>query len=308
VVTLTNPGLQKNAVGETIYLALSARDSAGTPVTYSEVNFGIGRTLSRTTLPPGLTLDPNTGVISGTIAPAAAYSPHGYLVSIKVSDTVDPNESVIQRFGWTITTSGKVTVTLTDPGNQTNADGDSVTLHLSATDSAGRPLHYRATNLPAGLTLDPKTGTISGIIIVGASQHPNNPFQVTVVAFDSQNVAASQSFQWTINRSWLTVVSGDLAELYQEYQSYLASGQTTPFVPKHKYLNVSNGQVPVYVFVANSASVPSVTSELTNLGATNVSNEDVQVTATVPILQLPAIGTLTNILSVLAVNRPPIPR
>lgn len=82
---------------------------------------------------------------------------------------------------------------LTNPGNQTGAVGVSVNLTISATDPDGNALTYSATGLPAGLTLNPSTGVISGAPTTTGS---NN---VTLTVSDGLGGTASQSFIWTIN-------------------------------------------------------------------------------------------------------------
>ena len=53
--------------------------------------------------------------------------------------------------------TGGNTVTVTNPGNQTTATGSSVSLQISATDSAsGQTLTYSATGLPTGLSIMPR--------------------------------------------------------------------------------------------------------------------------------------------------------
>jgi YVTN family beta-propeller protein len=67
---LPNPGDQTSNVGQAVSLALGASDPDGDTLTHSATN-----------LPPGLTLDPVLGFISGT--PSA---PGSYLVALQVSD------------------------------------------------------------------------------------------------------------------------------------------------------------------------------------------------------------------------------
>ena len=56
-------------------------------------------------------------------------------------------------------------VTVTDPGTQDDQAGSAVKLPVDATDSATGPtLTYTATGLPGGLTIDAKTGLISGTL------------------------------------------------------------------------------------------------------------------------------------------------
>jgi hypothetical protein len=90
------------------------------------------------------------------------------------------------------TSGGGGTVTVNNPGNQTGTVGSPVSLRISATDTAGGTLAYRATGLPAGLSINSSTGLISGTpTTVGTSN-------VTVTATDSTGPSGSTSFTWSI--------------------------------------------------------------------------------------------------------------
>jgi len=107
-------------------------------------------------------------------------------------------------------TSGEQTFTITvNPVNdaptstaisdQTNADGDSVSLDVSGNFSdvdASDTLSYGASGLPSGLSIDSSTGIISGTL--GSSASQNSPYSVTVTADDGNGGSASESFAWTI--------------------------------------------------------------------------------------------------------------
>ena len=54
--------------------------------------------------------------------------------------------------------------TMTNPGPQTNAEGDSIRLQLTATDPDGDTLTFSASDLPPGLSMDPSSGTIGGAL------------------------------------------------------------------------------------------------------------------------------------------------
>jgi hypothetical protein len=89
--------------------------------------------------------------------------------------------------------SGGSTITVADPGNQTSAVGTAANLQIEATDSAsGAALTYAATGLPAGLSIDPATGVISGVPTTAGSS------TATVTVSDAAGASASTSFQWTI--------------------------------------------------------------------------------------------------------------
>ena len=241
---------------------------------------------SATGLPPGLSIDPATGVISGTIDNSASLA-GTYAVSVTASD--GKGGSVTQNFSWSITNpvptaandfattpedtpitvailandsdpdgdtlsitaisaangsvvvnangtitytpnlgfSGTDTVTyeisdgeggtataklviVVDEINdipvasviadQNNVDSEAITLPIAAafSDADGEPLTYVATGLPAGLSLNPTTGVISGTLGNLASQPAGGVYTVTVTASDGRGGSVSTSFTWTV--------------------------------------------------------------------------------------------------------------
>ncbi len=181
---LTSPGNQSNAAGDQVSLQLSASDADGDALTYTA-----------TGLPPGLSLDPISGVLSGTLPNSAARSTP-YNVSVMASDGM---VSSSQNFTWTV--NG---ISLQNPGDQGNLDGDNVSLQLNAVDTNNGTLSYSATGLPAGLTINSTTGLISGTI--ANTGDPSSPYAVTVTATDG-TYNASQSFNWTVARLALNAPS-----------------------------------------------------------------------------------------------------
>jgi hypothetical protein len=177
--TLDNPGDQVDHTGDVVSLPLFGYDADGDTVTYSA-----------TGLPGGLSINSTTGLISGTL-PASAASSTPYSVTVTASDGT---LTASQTFKWFVT---KSTVTLTNPGSQTNTEGNTVSLQLSASDSANLALTYRASGLPAGLSLNATTGLISGTVAAG--DHAHSPYAVTVTATDTQGNSSGQQFVWTIN-------------------------------------------------------------------------------------------------------------
>ncbi|GAA5201292.1 hypothetical protein GCM10023322_80990 [Rugosimonospora acidiphila] len=85
----------------------------------------------------------------------------------------------------------KTPVTISNPGNQTGRVGSAASLQIQAGDSSGRTLTYRATGLPAGLTIGASTGLISGTPTTATTA------TVTVTATDG-SASASTTFTWTI--------------------------------------------------------------------------------------------------------------
>ncbi|MFJ9460717.1 putative Ig domain-containing protein [Kitasatospora sp. NPDC101447] len=94
---------------------------------------------------------------------------------------------------FTSGSTGGNTVTVTNPGNQSTAQGSSASLQIHATDSAtGQTLSYGASGLPAGLSINASTGLITGTATTAGSS------TVTVTATDGTGASGSTTFGWTV--------------------------------------------------------------------------------------------------------------
>ncbi|WP_033262464.1 M4 family metallopeptidase [Amycolatopsis vancoresmycina] len=89
------------------------------------------------------------------------------------------------------TCSATGTVTVSNPGNQSTVTGASVNLPLSASGGTA-PYTWSATGLPAGLSINASTGTISGTATTAGTSN------VTVTAKDAANKTGTASFTWTV--------------------------------------------------------------------------------------------------------------
>lgn len=104
---------------------------------------------------------------------------------------------------WTASGGGTNTVTVTNPGSQTGTVGTATSLQIRATDSAsGQSLTYSASGLPAGLTISPSSGLISGTPTTAATSN------VTVTATDGTGARGTASFSWTVAGSGGSGCSG----------------------------------------------------------------------------------------------------
>jgi hypothetical protein len=112
---------------------------------------------SATNLPPGLTINASSGLISGLLSNTSA---NGSPYTVTVTAT-DGSYSGSASFSWSVTNQS---VTVTNPGPQTSTAGNVATLQIQASDPDGYTLSYSATGLPPGLSIDPSTGYISGQI------------------------------------------------------------------------------------------------------------------------------------------------
>ncbi len=186
-VTVTSPGNQSNTEGDTVSLSISASDSGSGTLVYGANG-----------LPPGLSIDPATGVISGTITSGASgLGP--FTTTVTATDGTNSDQ---QTFTWTI--GGPIA--LTNPGTQTSTEGASVSLSLSASYSGSGSLVYAAVDLPPGLAINPGTGAITGTIGAGAAA--NGPYFVAVSAAVGA-YASSQFFTWNVGSPITITAPGD---------------------------------------------------------------------------------------------------
>ena len=154
-----------------------------------------------TGLPDGLSIDPVTGEISGVIDSSAAdNSPYNVEVTVDDSDG-DASDVVSTNFVWTVDSliPPSAPIVVNPISDQTNTEADTVSLHVVASGGDGS-LSYAATGLPDGLSIDPVTGEISGVIDSSAAD--NSPYNVEVTVDDSDGDASdvvSTNFVWTVD-------------------------------------------------------------------------------------------------------------
>ncbi len=160
---------------------------------FADPNVGDTVTYSANGLPAGLTINPTTGVISGSVG---ATDPTG-VYAVHVTATDNKGAATTEAFTWAIGNVPPVTVG-TLP-NKTVNDGQSASISTAAgfSDPLGLPLTYSATGLPAGLSINAATGVISGTVDHNASTL--GPYNVTVSVSDGQGGTVSAKFIITAN-------------------------------------------------------------------------------------------------------------
>src|SRR5262249_2752926 len=135
-------------------------------------------------LPPGLSIDPVTGVISGTIDPRGEG-----VYTVTVTPTNNNGQGGV-TFQWDV--ADTTPPTLTNPGNQTSAAGQKINLAIKAEDAD--PGTFAARGLPPGLKTDPNPGVISGPITAGTQGF----YAVTVQAADGTVESSPLHFLWHV--------------------------------------------------------------------------------------------------------------
>ena len=180
------PAVQSHAVGASVSLAMrSLAATAGNTISYSALG-----------LQPSLALDPNTGLISGTLPQTAESFP----ATVKLAGPAGQTQDL--TFTWQV----HGPVRLVWPGRQSGRADSAVSLQLTAHDDlTGCSLNFAANGLPPGLTIG-ACGRITGV--------PYKPgsYQPTVTVGDSDNaVLATTKFRWAISSP--AVVTGGKVRL-----------------------------------------------------------------------------------------------
>ena len=179
VPAVTPAAAQTNLVGDTVSLQVNGTDAYNDPLKF--VASG---------LPPGLTMNLYTGLISGTLTPQSGrITP--YAVKVNTSDGF--NISPAFTFNWTI--QDNTVPVITPLQNQTNYELDPISIQFLATDSSNAPLTYSAKGLPAGVSINATTGLISGTLTGQSAK--STPYSVTVKAANSWQSSTSV-FNWTV--------------------------------------------------------------------------------------------------------------
>jgi Ricin-type beta-trefoil lectin domain/Putative Ig domain len=171
VVTVNNPGAQTDPVGAAVNLQIQAKDTSALPLIFSAA-----------ILPPGLTINAATGLISGTIT--AQFNGN---VTVKATDGLATGKAT---FPWTAA-GNKVTVTA--PTVEQSWVGVPVNVKVTATDSGGAAVTYSAKGLPAGLSINAGSG-----VITGSPQRITAGVTATVSAADGTGSFGTAQIKWSV--------------------------------------------------------------------------------------------------------------
>ncbi|HET6603787.1 MAG TPA: putative Ig domain-containing protein, partial [Xanthomonadaceae bacterium] len=149
--------------------------------------------------------DPDDGLLQVTAAGVATNGTTAFTAG-GVSYTPDADYCGDDGFTYTINGGDTATVSVTvecvndapvavgTPPDLIVVEGDAVDVEMAGyfDDIDGDTLSYAASNLPAGLSIDPVTGRITGTVSFGASV--DGPYSVEVVASDPDDASALQTF------------------------------------------------------------------------------------------------------------------
>jgi mono/diheme cytochrome c family protein len=204
--TITSPGAQTTQRSTSASLQIVAADQDGDSLTYSA-----------TGLPIGLSINTQTGVISGTVSVSAAAT-NSTIVTARDAG----NLSASATFTWNTTAPpANRPPTINNPGSQTFVRSTIATLGLVASDPDGQTLAWSASGLPAGLSINSTTGLISGTVSATAAASGTS----TVTVTDPGNLTASATFTYA-------TVAPSLTGLKAEYFDGLTPGIAPPLLTR----------------------------------------------------------------------------
>ncbi len=155
------------------------------------------------TLPSGLKLDLNTGLITGAPAVGSAdKSPYAF--TITATNSIGSGS---QRFTFDIQKTSGIAAKITSPASTNFTYGTTGSFTVVATGTPAPTFSVTTGTLPAGIALDPITGVLAGKANAGV-------YSFTIVASNSINPAASQSFTLTVDQAALTITADNKTKVY----------------------------------------------------------------------------------------------
>jgi hypothetical protein len=218
-----------------------------------------GQTLKYTaTLPAGLTINPTTGTISGTVPVVLGT----YTITVTATET--SGLAVSESFKATIVAAAPV-VKQTAAQAWTANKGVSLSVASAFADPQGETLTYTAAlsngkALPAGLTFNAATGTFGGIAPAALGS-----LAINVTAKDQSGLSASETIQCTI------AASAPVVNNQPTSQSWTANKAVTDTLPSNAFVDPQGETLTYAATMADGSALPSWLKFNATTGAFTVS-------------------------------------
>jgi ricin-type beta-trefoil lectin protein/putative Ig domain-containing protein len=164
--------------------------------------------------PPTGWVDPN----DGSEIPNKCTTDFGLTLSTSTTPFAVQTQWSNAANGCVQTGTIKDTIKITSPGSRTNNVGDTVNLPIVGSSTAGNPLAWSQTGLPAGLNINATTGTVTGTPTTAGTS------SVTVTAQDETGAKKSVAFNWTINAITGKPITGDHGKCLDDFGGSTTNG------------------------------------------------------------------------------------
>ena len=214
--------------------------------TFSSVQYGISPytySISSGTLPTGVTLDSNTGIISGI--PTATQSSSS--VTVSVTDSLGVTASTTSTVAFTVGSAIVATANSVAPVTGYTNQAISTVTPFSSVTGGTQPYWYFVSSgtLPDRVTLDPTTGQISGT--------PTQTYatsNVTISVRDAGGIVASttSTISFTVILALVAMPGGT---------STVFGYQSTAITSFSAFGSVSGGTAPYTYYVSSSTQPPT---------------------------------------------------
>ena len=200
--TITTTSLPSGAPGNAYTTTLTTAGGTS-PITFTASG-----------LPPGLSINDLTGVISGTPLTEGNYP--------VILTATDANNQVSQKTLYVTISATPTIVTTSLPDAPSNGDPDIFALQGGG---GTAPDTWTQTGLPSGLTLNPITGLISGIVTAGPGAYP-----VTITLTDANGLKTTATFTLVVaGPPTITTTSLTSSTAGAPYNSTVAGSGSGPF-------------------------------------------------------------------------------
>jgi hypothetical protein len=133
-----------------------------------------------------------------------------------VQSVVTPSSPTTYIASYALQPSANRPPDVANPGPQSSFEGDLISLFIQATDPDGDTLIFSAGGLPAGLSIDPDTGEISGSPGPGSA----SLYTVDVSVSDGFEIV-DISFEWTVTAPPNQAPSADAQALQTAFETAL---------------------------------------------------------------------------------------
>jgi hypothetical protein len=252
--------------------ATTANGFVGVPFSYQITATNNPTSFDAVGLPPGLSVNTSTGLISGTPTTAGTYT-----VTISATNAGGTGSAIL-----TITIDIPSPPVITSPLTATGQVGVAFSYTITATNN---PSSFDALGLPAGLTVNTSTGVISGTPAAGSDA--GSPYSVTISATNAGGTG-SATLILTINPPTPVITSpltatGQVGVAFS-YQ-ITATNNPTSFnasgLPAGLSVNTSTGLISG---TPTTAGTFSITISATNAGGTGSATLTLTVNAAAPVI------------------------